>query len=552
MKKPSWITGLVIGALFTLPVMAVAFLGAQLVGFTFLPFSLFDWTARTLPGPIITTGIDTMVATINLINPASNSDTYKLAEQILSLFFLPALGGVIGAAFFLLMGRLLRERPQRQPILPGLIVGGLTAAALVAIVLSVPPTRSADVVTDSVWLAGLLILWGVLLSFVYHRLAFVSASSDQDAHAYAVDRRRFLVQVGGATAAITVAGAGVGALLSTGATQAETTAAAPPPAIPPAGLVNADDSVIPAPGTRAEVTALADHYRIDINLVPPAINGETWRLNFTRAGADGARTTLKSYTIDEIRAFPSRQDYITMACISNPVGGQLISTIKWTGTTFQNVLDDVGIPEGATHVRIYAEDGFDEVVALDLVSADERVMLAYEWEDQPLTVDHGFPLRIHIPNLYGMKQPKWITEIEFIDQWVEGYWVRRGWSEEAITNATSVVDTVATDAMYTEGDQRFIPVGGIAWAGDRVIGQVQVRVDEGEWQDARVRAPISDRTWVIWRYDWPFSAGQHRFEVRCIEADGTPQRETQRGVRPDGALGLHGVTVRLDEPASDA
>ncbi|MGQ9910204.1 MAG: molybdopterin-dependent oxidoreductase [Candidatus Flexifilum sp.] len=552
MKKPSWLTGVVIGVLLTFPVMGVGFLGAQLVGFTFLPFSLFDWTARILPGQIVTAGIDTLVAVLNVINPASNSDTYKLAEQVLSLAILPALGGLIGGVFFALMGRLLHQRPLRQPILPGLIVGGLTALAALAIVFSVPPTRSADVISDSVWLAGLLVLWGVLLSFAYHRMAYLSPDALPDAQAYRIDRRRFLVQIGGATAAITVAGAGVGALLASGRRRSEPAAEAA--ALRPAGStgapVNAADPVIPAPGTRPEITPLADHYRIDINLIPPAVNGETWRLNFTRAQADGTKTTLKSYTLDEIRAFPSRQDYITMACISNPVGGQLISTIKWTGTTFQRVLDDVGIPEGATHVRIYAADGFDEIVALDQVRADERIMLAYEWEDQPLTVEHGFPLRIHIPNTYGMKQPKWITEIEFIDQWQEGYWVRRGWSAEAIVNATSVIDTVAVDAIDTVGDQPFVPIGGIAWAGDRPIGQVQVRVDDGDWQDARLRTPLSDRTWVIWRFDWPFTPGQHRFEVRCIEADGTPQRETQRGVRPDGALGLHGVTARLNEPVS--
>ncbi|MCS7069981.1 MAG: molybdopterin-dependent oxidoreductase [Anaerolinea sp.] len=554
MKKPNWLIGIAIGALFTLPVMGIGFLGAQIAGFTFLPFSLFDWTARILPGPIVTFGIDTLVAVLNAINPGANSDTYKQAEQILSLAILPALGGLIGGGFFLLMGGLLRERPRRQPILPGLILGSLMAIVLVAIVLSVPPIRTADILADSIWLAGLLLLWGILLSFVYHRMVYLSPDPHQDTQAHRIDRRRFLVQIGGAAAAITVSGAGVGALLSASRGSNEVTASPAPPSSPATGSQSTPPdsagSVVPAPGTRPEITPLADHYRIDINLIPPTIDGTTWRLNFTRAQADGTKTTLKSYTLDEIRAFPSRQDYITMACISNPVGGQLISTIKWTGTSFQNVLDDVGIPEGATHVRIYAADGFDEIVALGQVRADARIMLAYEWEDQPLTVEHGFPLRIHIPNTYGMKQPKWITEIEFIDQWQEGYWVRRGWSAEAIVNSTSVIDTVAVDAIYADGGQWFVPLGGIAWAGDRPIGQVQVRIDDGEWQDVRVRTPLSDRTWVIWRFDWPFTPGQHRFEVRCIEADGTPQRETQRGVRPDGALGLHGVTARLNEPPS--
>jgi hypothetical protein len=138
-----------------------------------------------------------------------------------------------------------------------------------------------------------------------------------------------------------------------------------------------------------------------------------------------------------------------------------------------------------------------------------------------------------------MKQPKWITGIEVIDEYREGYWVERGWDEIAQVKATSVIDTVAVDAIIAEGSQRSVPVGGIAFSGARGISKVEVRVDGGPWEPAQLRSPLSETTWVIWRYEWPFEAGEHTFEVRCTEGDGTPQIEESSKSRPSGATGIH-------------
>jgi DMSO/TMAO reductase YedYZ molybdopterin-dependent catalytic subunit len=305
-----------------------------------------------------------------------------------------------------------------------------------------------------------------------------------------------------------------------------------------AALPNADDPVTPASGTRLEVTPLEDHYRIDITTTPPSVEPEGYVLPFTTAlTADGSVQTLAELTLDDIRNYEPTEAYITMSCISNPVGGTLISTIKWTGVSMQQLLADIDVPANATHINITGADGFDETIALDLINADERVMLTYEWEDQPLTVEHGFPLRIHIPDHYGMKQPKWITGMEFIAGDQDGYWVRRGWDKQALVLATSVVDTaVPMDAG--EDEQQLVAVGGIAWAGVRGISKVEVRVDDGEWVEAQIRVPISDRTWQIWRYEWPFVEGAHTFEVRCVEGDGSVQIERAQGTFPSGATGI--------------
>jgi hypothetical protein len=145
-----------------------------------------------------------------------------------------------------------------------------------------------------------------------------------------------------------------------------------------------------------------------------------------------------------------------------------------------------------------------------------------------------------------MKQPKWITSIDALDHWEEGYWVERGWDREARMKATSVIDTVAVQVTMTGvGGQRLVPVGGIAHAGARGISKVEIRVDEGEWYEAHLRAPLSETTWVVWRYDWPFQEGSHTLTVRCYDGDGTAQVAQPAAPHPSGATGLHSRRARL-------
>jgi hypothetical protein len=214
----------------------------------------------------------------------------------------------------------------------------------------------------------------------------------------------------------------------------------------------------------------------------------------------------------------------------------------------KHILADVKPKAGAAYMKITAADGFDETLSLDAANSDDRIMLAYAWDDQPLKTRHGFPLRIHIPDHYGMKQPKWITTIEFIDHDEDGFWVRRGWDKEARVRATSVIDTVASSAMIADpanADQKLVPIGGIAWAGARGVSKVEVQVDGGDWAQAQLRQPLSERTWTIWRYDWPFESGAHTFAVRTYEGDGTPQLESVAGVQPSGATGIFSTSETL-------
>ncbi len=542
MKKPSLLLGALVGLLLAPPVIAVFALGNVLAGLAFAPFDLFDWVARILPGSLITFGIDTMVGVIRGLNLGPTDTTAKLAEQVMAIGIAVSLSVVSGALIFALTNRLAGKASS----FAGLLVGAVVGVSLLLVSWDVNADSAAEPLVAALWIGGLSVVWGVALLSIYQRLAMPAApaSETRQVSAQAIDRRSFLIRAGGSAAAITVVGAGVSALLEQNSRRGQSPALAGDAALSD-GLPNADDPVIPAPGTRPEITPIEDHYRIDIRTTPLVIRAEGYTLPFTtRIGSNG-ETVVKTLTLDEIRAYPATDAYITMSCISNPIGGDLISTTRWTGVSFQRLLADMDIPEGATHLKIISGDGFDETVALDLIAADERIMLTYDWDGQPLTAKHGFPLRIHIPDLYGMKQPKWITRIEFISGDEDGYWVRRGWDKAARVRTTSVIDTVYINAIRETPNATIIPIGGIAWAGARRLSAVEIRIDGGEWMPAQLRAPISDRTWQLWRFDWAFSEGSHTFEVRAIEADGTPQIEERVGVRPSGATGLHSVRERI-------
>jgi hypothetical protein len=299
--------------------------------------------------------------------------------------------------------------------------------------------------------------------------------------------------------------------------------------------------VTPVAGTRPEFTPLSDHYRIDINTFPPRVDGESWRLDIR-----GLVKHPMKMSLDELRQREARHQFITLSCISNPVAGSLIGTQRWSGVPLTRVLDEVAPLPSASHLLIRSADGFDEVVAIDLIRADDRIMLAYDWDGVPLQPAHGFPLRLYIPDHYGMKQPKWIQSIEATEHWQPGYWVRRGWDREARMKTTSVIDAVGTDMMnVSRGPGTIVPIGGIAHAGARGIRSVDIRIDQGDWLTAELREPISDTTWVVWRYDWPYRAGTHTFTVRATDGHGSVQTTTLAPPHPDGASGLHSQTVML-------
>jgi DMSO/TMAO reductase YedYZ molybdopterin-dependent catalytic subunit len=551
-ERPQVLAGALVGVLLTAPLIAIFYLANQAARLPFVPFDLLDWTARALPGAVITFGIDLIVSIIAAFNLGETSSAAKTAEHVLAIIGFLLAGGIAGAVLF----AVLRARDSQHNSLPGLLLGLSLGILALSISASVNTTMTADPFLRDVWIVGAFLVWGFALNRIYADLKGIAETSvvpstppaagaqgaeprtftsplDTMARVEVeqLNRRQFMIRLGGATAVITVAGAGLGALIASGCTEpVQSLAWSDNNALP-----NADAALQPAPGTRPEFTKVEDHYRIDINALPPVLREEDWRLEIS-----GLVRNPLVLTLDDLRNnYEPMHQFITLSCISNPVGGDLISTQRWTGVSLQQILREIGTMEGANYLNITSADGFYESLPRTMIVADERIMLTYAWDDLPLPPEHGFPLRIYIPDLYGMKQPKWIIRIELSDTAEEGYWVRRGWDEIARVKTTSVIDTVAVDSLVQEGDTTLVPIGGIAYAGARGIRKVEVRVDDGEWQEAQLREPISDLTWVIWRYDWPFQAGEHTFYVRCVDGKNQPQIEDYRDTRPSGATGIH-------------
>ena len=529
-------SGLLSGVLLSAPLTALLYLADKLAGLPFVPFALFDWIAKVLPGPVVTFGIDAMIDGMLMLG-MSVAASAKTAEQIGAtiLFFL--IGVVIGTIFMVV----LKWRNAGPMFSYGLIAAAVFGVPMVAV--SLPMGQStADPVMTVVVLMVLFIGWGLAFIPLYRRLLLDPnrlETEDQIRWAKSINRRQFMVRVGVATASITVLGAGLGGMLARTERQqlveaiGESGESAVKSNAPP--LPNANDPVEPAPGTRPEYTAVEDHYKVFIRSEPTYIDGASWVLPVI-----GMVDNPLALTLDHIRNnYESRDQFVTLSCISGRIATSLISTTWWTGVSLQEILADAQVQEGARHLVITSGDGFHETVDLDLIASDERIMLCYEWDGNPLPFDHGFPLRIWLPDRYGMKQPKWITGMEVTADYRPGYWVVRDWDEVAQVKATSVIDTVAVDNMVERDGQMLVPVGGIAFSGARGISKVEVQVDSGPWEQATLRTPLSETTWVIWRYDWPFQEGKHTFAVRCAEADGTPQIEEVRGNRPSGATGIH-------------
>ncbi|MEO0561056.1 MAG: molybdopterin-dependent oxidoreductase [Chloroflexota bacterium] len=553
-QKPSPLTGLLIGLLLTAPLMALFYLGNVLVGLPLVPLDFFDFLVPIIPGELITIVIDAMVTSIIAAGQGQNVDTLaKTIEQGMGYGMFWAVAAIIATIVFVVARNMNATTALRVSagvgIALGVVFGAISATSNF---LEVSP------VVAFLWTALLFAGWGLALGWVYRDLSALPTAGDK-ASDEQVGRREFLVRVGGATATLTVVGAGLGLALGgeddalTGTTntvgggvEAPDLTEAGEGAIEVADgrLPNADAVVQPAPGMRPEYTPVEEHYRIDIASRPIEIDLATWTLPFSGLVAD------RAFTMDELRNdFQSLDQYVTLQCISNRIGGNLISTTKWTGVPVRDVLNELEIEEGGAWLKIDGGDDFFEYVSIEMIMNDERIMFTYDWDDEPLPTRNGFPLRIYIPDLYGMKQPKWIQNIEVVESDERGYWVRRGWSATAVMMTTSVVDTVATRDFYAdeEGAVR-VPIGGYAISGAREISKVEISINDGEWIEADLRDPISDTTWVFWRYDWTFEEGEHTFAVRCYDGDGDLQPTRERGVRPDGASGIDTAEAALPDP----
>ena len=577
MKRSFLLVGAMFGFLTSLALMAVSYLGNVLINLPFLPFDLFDWLTRHLPGPVVEGGIQTMVTIIRALRLGPTDSTAKLAEQIQG-FGLVVITGVI---FGLVMGWVAAAR-QRWLANVGWVGGVLLWLGMVVVETS-QPQLTTNLFFGLVWLLALLLVWGWLLYHImdaYARDAVAPAAglppvpegAELAPAAVAVarapsltargslTRRNFLGSLVGAVASFIVLALGLARFRTqTAATSAPAPVGANPveaaPAVPtynkafgpeytsgpaasPSPAVLAS-RFAEAPGTRPEVVTAKDFYRIDINTLPPVIDGATWKLDIA-----GLINKPASLTLDNILNHNSVSQSVTMQCISNPVGGDLTGNNFWTGVPFKDILAEAGLQPNAQWISFMAADGFYESMSVQ-EAMDPRVLLVYAMNGQLLLPDHGFPLRIYIPNHYGMKQPKWLTKINLVDQPAAGYWVERGWDRDAFVLTTSVIDTQSVTKSSIAADGT-LPLGGIAWAGARGIQKVEVQIDKGAWTPVRLRTPaLSPLSWVQWRYDWKAVPGSHTVTVRATDGTGALQSDQNAGPGPSGATGLNSAAINI-------
>lgn len=288
-------------------------------------------------------------------------------------------------------------------------------------------------------------------------------------------------------------------------------------------------------GLAPEVTPLADFYVVDESLIDPDIDPATWRL-----AVGGLVDRPLALTYEQLKRFPVVERYQTLECVSNEVGGDLISTARWAGVPLRLILDRAGVRPGAVEVVFRASGGYSDSLPLDH-AMDDSTLIAIGMNGHVLPRAHGFPARLLSVGTYGMKNPKWLTSIEVVDRPYEGYWETRGWAKPGRVKTFSRIDTPLGGAV-----QGAVTLAGVAFAGDRGVRRVDVSTDGGRtWSPADLKDPLSPYTWRLWRYTWrPDVTGRVGVLVRAVDGTGAVQVRSVTDPFPDGASGYHTIAIR--------
>ena len=294
-----------------------------------------------------------------------------------------------------------------------------------------------------------------------------------------------------------------------------------------------------ASGLSPELTPPQRFYYVSKNFQDPAVSTEGWSLR-----VHGLVNHPLTLDYAALKALPPAEEVVTLECISNTVGGALISTARFTGVPLKDLLDKAGVRAGAAGVNFTAADGYTESLPLDLVQASPEILVAYLLDGAPLASGHGYPARILIPGHYGMKGPKWLQSIELAAQEKGGYWEGQGWDRMAVVRTTSRIDTPGDGATVRQGS---VLVGGVAFAGKRGISEVQLSTDgSAHWQSVEARTPLSPFTWVIWQTMWqPPAEGAYKLAVRARDGSGAWQPAGPALSFPSGAAGYHAIQVNV-------
>ena len=379
----------------------------------------------------------------------------------------------------------------------------------------------------------------------------------QEAHSrdgVAVGRGAFLLLGGGAAVAGLAAG-GVGRVLS----SEEGSAVAGPGSNPlqpsqrgGASTAVSEPETLPAPPAEASLdvprmpplfTPNEDFYLIDTAISSPRINRDSWTLSI-----QGTDNPIE-LSYDDLLGLPTLEADITLSCISNEVGGGLISNARWTGVMLSDVLNEAGMsPDKITSATEQlvgrSADNWEAGFPSDLAFDGREALVAFGMNNEELPLKHGYPVRLVVPGLYGyVSATKWLTEIEFRDWDYDVYWIKRGWSKEGPIKTQSRIDTVRDGDRLSSGT---VQIGGVAWAPTRGIERVEVSTDDGEtWNDATLAAQLDADVWRQYVYDWGAQPGEYTLKVRATDGEGETQTEEEAAPIPSGATGYHTIEVTV-------
>ncbi|ODU07211.1 MAG: molybdopterin-binding protein [Pseudonocardia sp. SCN 72-86] len=447
--------------------------------------------------------------------------TFGTADKPILLSGMAVVIALVAAA----AGLASRRRPD-----PGVTMIAVLGLAGTAAVVLGPAFRPVGVV------APLVALVVGVASFLHlHRLARTPSRSAPHAadgtRSRVIGRRGLLI---GAVAVAALAAGGASLLLGGGIAQARQ---AVTDRLARAGLVEKApaipvDADFAADGTPTFLTRNADFYRIDTALQVPQLSSDDWELRIH--GMVGRETTL---TFDDLMARPLVERTVTMTCVSNPIGGDLVSTANFVGIDLRDLLRDVGVRPAADQIFTTSVDGWYTGTPTDVVMEPDRgAMLAVGMNGEALPPEHGFPVRMLVPGLYGyVSACKWIVDMELTTFGARrGYWLERGWAQKAPIKTQSRIDRPAGFASVPAGR---VTCAGIAWSQPTGVGRVEVRMDGGPWRDATLTTLVNGRTWRMWKIDFDLRPGSHTVQTRATDAAGRTQVEGRADPIPDGASG---------------
>ena len=294
-------------------------------------------------------------------------------------------------------------------------------------------------------------------------------------------------------------------------------------------------------GISPEVTPIQNFYQVTKNFSDPAVAAQGWSL-----GVGGLVDRPLKLSLSDLRNLPSATEYVTMECISNPVGGELMSTGRFTGVSLRDLLAMAGPQARGTWAAFMARDGYAESLPISLIQGAPEIFVAYELDGGPLPIGHGFPARMLIPGHYGMKGPKWLDSITVVDHESGGYWEQQGWDHNAVIKTTARFDVPREGDIVRLGT---VSLAGVAFAGTRGIYKVEYSTNAGRtWSEASFRPALSALTWVLWQADWtPGAEGAYDLSVRATDSPGMLQVAQSAPSYPSGASGYHTVHVAISK-----